>query len=227
LCALNNAFHGFIFSFGFPGMFPVGYADHYLLANSLFENGFDLSIFPFMVAHYHNEIGIERWVEVFTDGLQNMDTITRGYIPLNDETALTANLQATLLYDLLLLCVEITICNNDEQHHYFVVRKFWHKAQEVWICLNLLLDMRPFVVASIGAFLFGEDGETHTCINHLMADRDISHIGDTIIVYGIRAAFSEKIFDYERRNFIELRHGHEDTDAQCFRIFHVNDLECR
>jgi hypothetical protein len=40
LCALNNAFQGFIFSFGFPGMFPVGYVDRYL-ADSLFENGFD------------------------------------------------------------------------------------------------------------------------------------------------------------------------------------------
>jgi hypothetical protein len=87
--------------------------------------------------------------------------------------------------------------------------------------------MRPFVVALIGTFLFEEDGETRTCTNRLMADRDVSHIGDTITVFGIRAAFSEKIFDYERRNFIELCRGCEDRDARCFVIFHVNDLERR
>jgi hypothetical protein len=230
LCALNNAFQGFIFSFGFLGMFPVGYADRYSVTTS-FEYGFDFSIFPFMVAYYHDEIGVGRWFDVFTDGLQNVDDITRGYIPLNDEqddkTAPTSKEQVTLPYDLLLLRVGITICDNDEQDHYFVVRKFRHEAQEVWICLDSLLDTRPFVVASIGTFLFGEDGETRTCTNHLMADRDVSHIGDTIIVYGIRAAFSEKIFDYERRSFIELRRGREDRDARCFGIFHVDDLESR
>jgi hypothetical protein len=60
-----------------------------------------------------------------------------------------------------------------------------------------------------------------------MADADVSHIGDTIIVYGIRAAFSEKTFNYKRGNFIELRRGREDRDARCFGIFHVNDLERR
>jgi hypothetical protein len=169
-------------------MFPVRYADHYL-ADLSYDNGFDLSSFPFMVVH-HEEIGVKRWFEVYTDGLQNMDTFTRGYIPLTNEMEVdketpSAMLQVTLQYNLLLVQVEILVHNNDQQHHYFVVRKFWHKTKmrELWICLNSVLDdMQPFIVVSIETFLFGVDGENHSCTNHLMADADVSHVDDTITV---------------------------------------------
>jgi hypothetical protein len=251
LCLLNNAFQGFIYSFGFSNMFPVGYGTPF--ADILYEDsGFDYTVFPFMVAHHFEEIGVEWWSEVFTNelqhmdaGLQDIDAFTRGYFPLTKDVAEveTKTLGATLQrvdemktsarvrvpYDLVLVQAEVVFHNTNPQRHYFVVRKFWHETEgiELWICLDSLNDVRPFVVDSIETFLFGDDGQNRICTNHLTAAANVSHVGDKIVIYGIKAAFLDITFDYVRRNFIELRHGHEEACDRCFWIFHVDDLEHR